>query len=65
MAMRFFDATGKMIYESAYKDAFDDSELKQHEIMLQEGERIVGFVSRRFAEGCAAHLDFQFIIGIE
>ena len=41
--MRFYDATGKMIYESADKYAFISSSVKQHEILLNEGERIIGF----------------------
>ena len=41
--IRFFDTAGNCIYESAYKIGLNH---KQHEIILNEGERIVGFVSR-------------------
>ena len=42
-AMRFYDADSKMVYESAYKDPFINSGYRLHEILLQEGEKIVGF----------------------
>ena len=54
--MRFYDGTGKMIYESAYKNAF--SGYSQHEILLNEGERIIGFTSRKFSDQYAYHYDF-------
>ena len=41
--IRFFDKDGKIIYESAYKNVFPASWIKQHEILLNDGERIVGF----------------------
>ena len=63
--MRFFDSDGKIIYESAYKTAFTYSGFKQHEILLNEGEKIIGFVSRERYKGNALHCDFQFIIGSE
>ena len=40
---RFFDGAGKIIYDSAAKWAYNDSVYKQHEILLNEGERIIGF----------------------
>ena len=61
--IRFFDAAGKMIYEGAYKGAFTNSRLKQHEILLNEGQQIVGFQSRDYSNAGACHADFQFIIG--
>ena len=44
--LRFFGSDGKLIYESAYKNAFFYFGFNQHEILLNEGDRIVGFVSR-------------------
>ena len=44
--IRFFNADGKMIYESACKRVFIDSYVEQHEILLNEGERIIGFQFR-------------------
>ena len=43
MGFRFYDFDGKLIYESACKFAFTNS---KHEILLQDGEKILGFVSR-------------------
>ena len=43
--MRFYDAAGTLIYESAYKYPFTASGYKQHEITLEEGEQIIGVVS--------------------
>ena len=41
--IRFFNADCKLIYESAWKGAFTSTYYKQHEILLNDGERIVGF----------------------
>ena len=46
-----------MIYESAEKYAFIVSNAAKHEILLNEGERIIGFVSRGF-KNKAEHSDF-------
>jgi len=43
--IRFFDADSALIYESAWKNAFTNSFYKKQEILLKEGERIIGFVS--------------------
>ena len=43
--IRLYDVTGNLIYESASKWPFFDSAYRKHEILLQEGEQIVGFVS--------------------
>ena len=58
--IRFYDATGTLIYESAFKRAFIYT---KHEIILEEGEKIIGFISRQQTKDCAVHDDFQFIIG--
>ena len=42
LGLRFFDADGKCIYESARMDAFTSSNYKPDEIILNEGARIVG-----------------------
>ena len=42
--LRFYDATGNLIYESAWKMPFRYDRIKQNQIMLNEGEKIVGFV---------------------
>ena len=34
-----------------------------HTENLEEGERILGYISRTWDDGCALHLDFQFVIG--
>ena len=47
--IRFYDAAGQMLYESAWKGAFTSTYYKQHEILLNEGERIVGFQSREYS----------------
>ena len=57
-AIRFFDKDGKMIYESASKWPFFDSAYRKHEILLQEGEQIVGFVSSMSIPNYAWHNDF-------
>ena len=58
--IRFFDDAGQMIYQSAYKNGFIS---EKHEIILNEGQQILGFQSREMDPGCAEHCDFQFIIG--
>ena len=34
-----------------------------HTENLDEGERIIGYISRSLYDGYAAHFDFQFVIG--
>ena len=63
--LRFYDKDGKLIYESTYKDAFSYSSIGKHEILLREGEKIVGFISKEQRLGQAWHCDFQFIVGSE
>ena len=58
--LRFYDADGKLIYESSWKGAFTNPSFKQHEILLNEGERIIGYKSDILK---GLHGDFQFIIG--
>ena len=41
--IRFYDADGEKIYTSAWKCGFYDDDTKRHEILLNEGERIIGF----------------------
>ena len=36
---------------------------KTHTENLDEGERILGYISRTLRDGCAYHCDFQFVIG--
>ncbi len=36
---------------------------KTHTENLDEGERIIGYISRKWYFGFAAHCDFQFVIG--
>ena len=57
-AMRLYDTDAKIIYESAWKYAFTYSGEKQHEILLNEGERIVGFQCREYEEGTRILQDF-------
>ena len=40
--LQFYGANGKCIYESACKDGFKET---KHEILLNEGEKIIGVVS--------------------
>jgi hypothetical protein len=40
-----FGADGKMVFQSAWKDAFSVSWAKSQETLLQEGERILGIKS--------------------
>ena len=40
--MRFYYVSDKMIYEPAFKYAFTVSNVKQHAILLKEGDKIVG-----------------------
>ena len=58
LAMSFYDVTGKVFYESAYKEAFTRPNIKQNEILLNEGERIIGFISRKVNPNYAWHFDF-------
>ena len=53
--MQFFDANGVMIYESDYKYALHY--IDKHEILLEEGERIIGFKSKGNSS-YANHYDF-------
>ena len=59
--IRFLDADGKLIYEGGKVDylsrKFIDSGYGLYEIILQQGERIIGFESR-CVKGCADHSFF-------
>ena len=58
--LQFFGADGDLIYESEYKGGFTYSKF---EILLAEGERIIGFQSRKEMQSYALHSYLQFIIG--
>ena len=40
---KFYDANGNIIYKSAWKWGLPWFKTSKHEIMLAEGERIIGF----------------------
>ena len=61
--IQLFDKNDTMIYESEWKSAFTSTSYTSHETVLAEGERIVGFKSRKASDTYAYHYDFQFIIG--
>ena len=63
MGIQFFDKNGTKTYESVWKTAFTNTGYTSHETVLAEGERIVGFKSRKVNDTSAYHYDFQFIIG--
>ena len=55
MGIRFYDLDDKCIYESTCKGGlFYD----KHEILLNKGEKIIGFQSREYEPGTAWHFDF-------
>ncbi len=56
--LKFFDEKDNLIFEIGKKD---ESYLVK-EVLLQENERIVGFESRKYQDGYAAHFDLQFVI---
>ena len=51
--IRFYDVDGNIIYESACHIAFCHPYFKKHEILLNEGEKIIGFVSTSSSLGLA------------
>ena len=53
--LRFYDAAGTLIYETAYKVPFTSSVYKYHEILMKDGERIVGFQSRKYSDNSSAY----------
>ena len=57
-AMSFYDAANVCLYDSAWKVGYTSSFKKRHEILLNEGEQIVGFVSGEYSKVCATHYDF-------
>lgn len=54
--IQLFDAKDVKLLESSYKLSFLHHE--KHEIILEEGERIVGMKSRKYNDSFAFHLDF-------
>ena len=58
--IRFFDTNGTLIYESAWKYGLM---FEKREILLDEGEKIIGYISRKVYNNSTWHADFQFIIG--
>ena len=57
--LQFFDRKGILIFESEAKNPFRNKAYLSKEIVLMEGERIVGIKSRKEAEfGSACHFDF-------
>ena len=41
--LQIFDRQGRIVYESAWKEPFENSNFKVKETVLQEGERIIGY----------------------
>lgn len=58
--LQFFDANGNLLL----KTLFNFEKFKKKEIILQDDERIIGYVSRKDSEANPCfHYDFQFVIG--
>ncbi len=53
---------GAIVLQTGYHDWEEDGYLT-HTENLDEGERILGYISRTWRDGWAAHYDFQFVIG--
>ncbi len=52
--LKFFDKKDNLIFEIGKQDV----RYLVKEVLLQENERIVGFESRKWGDGCAIHYDF-------
>ena len=51
------EKNGEELFESTYKNGIS-SGYKKKEIFLEEGERIIGYKSRKAPYNTAAHFDF-------
>ena len=59
--VKLYAENGAIVLQTGYdwvKDGFET-----HTENLDEGERILGYISRTCFDGYAKHLDFQFVIG--
>ena len=60
---RFYDQNGAVVLQTGYDWVKENNHRTLTEI-LQEGERIIGYISRNWKnDGRANHSDFQFVIG--
>jgi hypothetical protein len=60
---RFYDQNGAVVLQTGYDWVKGNNHRTLTEI-LQEGERIIGYISRDWKnDGYANHCDFQFVIG--
>lgn len=50
--------------EILLQTGIDFSKYTPSETLLEDGERIVGMISRKFSDKNANHHDFQFVIGM-
>jgi hypothetical protein len=58
--IKLFDKDGVSLFAEGYDDYMKD--YKSHETILEEGERLVGFKSRKDTH-TSRHWDFEFLIG--
>ncbi len=56
-----YDQNGAIVLQTGYDWVKDN--YKIHTENLDEGERIIGYISGTYANGEATHNDFQFVIG--
>ena len=61
MGFKLYAENGAIVLQTGsdwVKDGY-----KTHTENLDEGERILGYISRTYSNGFADHRDFQFVIG--
>jgi hypothetical protein len=59
---KLYAENGAIVLRTDYHDWVEDG-YHTHTENLDEGERIIGYISRTVNKGCAGHGDFQFVIG--
>ena len=61
MGFKLYAENGAIVLQTGYDWVKNGCET--HTENLDEGERIIGYISRTAVNGYADHLDFQFVIG--
>ncbi len=59
--IQLFDKDDVSLFAEGYEKYTKD--YKSHEFILEEGERLVGFKSRKDTGSACKHLGFEFLIG--
>ncbi len=59
---KFYAQNGAIVLQTGFHN-WEEYGFKTHTENLDEGERIIGYISSTWRDGFANHLDFQFVIG--